>query len=180
MSSTNLVTLALPREYGWVMATAAGTCFLSFWHGVRVGGFRKAAGIIYPQPYADSANMSAASPEKKKQMYLFNCAQRAHGKAFGLSREMIARLGDLMARYTGNYIENHAPFVIAMLLAGLEYPVTATVMGVGWSISRVVYAVGYTKTDQESGKGRLMGAPFWLFQLGAFGLAAWSGIKTAM
>lgn len=31
--------------------------------------------------YADSGDMAAAeSPEKKHAMYLFNCAQRAHGK----------------------------------------------------------------------------------------------------
>ena len=86
MSTTsNFLAGALPKEYGYVMVTAASTFFLSFWHGVRVGAFRKAAGIPYPQPYADSANMSAASAEKKKAMYLFNCAQRAHGTALSHS-----------------------------------------------------------------------------------------------
>lgn len=181
-SSTNLVTLALPKEYGWVIATAAGTFFLSFWHGVRVGSFRKAAGIGYPQPYADSAQMSAASPEKKKQMYLFNCAQRAHGKGT-VDEGRTAFEGwtaDDCDVCPGNYLENHPPFVIAMLLTGLEYPVTSTVLGVGWSISRLAYALGYTRADKENGKGRLAGLTFWLFQLGAFGLAAWSGIKMAM
>lgn len=41
--------------------------------------FRKPAGIVYPQAYADKSDMNAASPEQKKSMYLFNCAQRAHG-----------------------------------------------------------------------------------------------------
>lgn len=76
----NSLSLTIPQEYGYVVVTAASTFFLSFWHGTRVGSFRKAAGIGYPQPYADSAHMSAASPEKKKAMYLFNCAQRAHGE----------------------------------------------------------------------------------------------------
>lgn len=43
--------------------------------------FRKAAGpkVIYPAAYADSSMMSAADAEEKKKLYLFNCAQRAHG-----------------------------------------------------------------------------------------------------
>ena len=82
--------------------------------------------------------------------------------------------------WAGNYLENHAPFVIAMLLAGVEYPLTATVMGVGWSLSRIAYALGYTRADTENGKGRLVGSGFWVFQLGAFGLAGWSGVKMVM
>jgi glutathione S-transferase len=52
---------------------------VGFWHGARVSAFRKSAGIVYPQAYADKSDMSAATPEQKKKMYLFNCAQRAHG-----------------------------------------------------------------------------------------------------
>lgn len=49
------------------------------WHGIRIGSFRKAAGIRYPQAYAEKKDMADATPEKKKAMYIFNCAQRAHG-----------------------------------------------------------------------------------------------------
>lgn len=77
--STNTLTFTVPKEYGYVVITAASTFFLSFWHGARLGGFRKPAGIGYPQHYAENAQMSAASPEQKKKMYLYNCAQRAHG-----------------------------------------------------------------------------------------------------
>jgi hypothetical protein len=52
---------------------------VGFWHGSRVSMFRKPAGIPYPKHYAESADFSAASPEQKKKMYLYNCAQRAHG-----------------------------------------------------------------------------------------------------
>jgi glutathione S-transferase len=78
---------------------------------------------------------------------------------------------------TGNFNENHPPFVMAMLIVGVEYPLTATVLGVGWSISRLLYALGYTRADKENGKGRLIGLSFWLFQLTAFGLAGWCGVK---
>jgi len=57
--------------YSYVILATAGTFFLGFWHGVRVGFFRKAAGINYPRPYADSGDMSGAdNGEKKKAMYL--------------------------------------------------------------------------------------------------------------
>ena len=97
--------------------------------------------------------MASATPEKKQAMQLLNCAQRSHA----------------------NYDENHPSVAIAMLIAGLQYPMTTTALGVGWVICRILYAVGYT--SKPDGKGRLPGMPFALFQLGLFGLSAWSGIK---
>jgi hypothetical protein len=35
----------------------------------------QAAGLGYPTPYADSAQLAAASAEDKHKLYLFNCAQ---------------------------------------------------------------------------------------------------------
>ncbi|GAB7335458.1 hypothetical protein MBLNU13_g07820t1 [Cladosporium sp. NU13] len=149
------VIASLPQEYGYVLITAASTFFVGFWHGIRVSAFRKPAGIVYPQAYADKSDMSAATPEQKKKMYLFNCAQRAHG----------------------NYLENETSFIASLLVAGLKFPVAASVLGAGWIVSRILYAVGYTRADKEAGKGRLIGLPFWLFQLGLYGLVMYSGIK---
>ena len=101
--------------------------------------------------------LSSATAEKKHALYLWNCAQRAHG----------------------NFLENHTPVVVALLISGLLYPVTSALLGVGWSVSRVAYAVGYTQTQRSDGKGRLIGAPMWLFQLGLFGLTAVVGYKIA-
>ena len=99
--------------------------------------------------------MSAATPEQKKKMHLFNCAQRAHG----------------------NFLEQLPTFLPALLIAGLRYPVAASVMGAGWIAARIAYAIGYTQENKENGKGRLIGAPFWLFQLGLYGMVAWTGVK---
>lgn len=71
-------------------------------------------------------------------------------------------------------------FTIALLIAGLKQPVAASIMGAGWLVSRVVYAIGYTDPKRDDGKGRLYGAPFWLFQLGLFGMTAWNGIQMLM
>ena len=53
----------------------------------------------------------------------------------------------------------------------------ASVLGAGWIVSRILYAVGYTRADKEAGKGRLIGLPFWLFQLGLYGLVGYTGVK---
>lgn len=128
---------------------------VGFWHAGRVGVFRKPSGIMYPKQYAENSDMSAATPEQKKKMYLFNCAQRAHG----------------------NFLENAPSFIPALLVAGLRYPVASSIMGVGWILSRIAYAIGYTRADRDDGKGRLVGAPFWLFQIGLYGMVGWSGFK---
>lgn len=120
--------------------------------------FRRPAGIGYPKAFADSSDMSAADPEKKKAMYLFNCAQRAHG----------------------NYLENYSTFAVASLIAGLQYPLVTTGLSVVWQVSRILYAVGYTRKDRDDGKGRLIGNGFWFAQLGLWGLSAWSGIKMVL
>lgn len=66
-----------------------------------------------------------------------------------------------------------------MLIAGLRYPVATAVMGAGWSVGRIVYAIGYTSKDQTNGKGRLAGSFFWLFQFGLFIMTGLSGYKLA-
>ncbi|CAJ2503466.1 Uu.00g108600.m01.CDS01 [Anthostomella pinea] len=144
--AATLASNIVPPVYGYTILAVTGTFFLGFWHGLRVGQFRKAAGLGYPTPYADTAQMNAADPEKKKAMYLFNCAQRAHG----------------------NFLENLPCVVPAMLIGGLRFPVATALAGLGWGISRIVYAVGYTDKNKTNGSGRMLGSFFWLFQLGMF------------
>lgn len=113
--------------------------------------FRKAAGVNYPTQYATDEQIAAtADANKKKALYLFNCAQRAHY----------------------NFMENHTPFLVSLFVAGLKFPVAASVMGALWGVGRVLYATGYTRKDKESGKGRLMGAWASLLQIGLMGMAA--------
>jgi len=132
--------------------------FFSAWHGMRVGPFRKKAKVPYPNHYASSeAIASCADPELKKNMYLFNCAQRAHA----------------------NFLENYSAFLPAMLIAGIAYPVGAAVTGVIWTISRYLYAVGYTRKDKNNGSGRLLGSGFWFAQATLYGMVgkmAWDAL----
>lgn len=131
-----MLTLSVPNEYGYVLLAAVSTFFVGAWHGGRVGGFRKAAKIPYPYEYASYEQVQTASPSSKANMLAFNSAQRAHQ----------------------NFNENHVTALGAMLVAGLKYPVAAAVLGGVWSVNRVVYAIGYTKSGQDGGKGRYYGA----------------------
>jgi len=142
------VTVTFPKEYGYVLATATSTFIISTWHAMRVGPFRKAAQIPYPTAYASDEQMSAATPEKKKAMYLFNCAQRAHY----------------------NFMENYITFLPALLLAGMKYPVASSAVGGVWTIARILYAVGYTRSDKSNGSGRYAGSAFWFAQFGLYGM----------
>lgn len=91
-------------------------------------------------------------------MYLFNCAQRAHG----------------------NYLEHLSSVSLATLIAGIEYPVASSVMAAGWMVCRAIYAVGYTNPDKTKGEGRLYGLGHVFFELGLYGLTSWTGIKMVM
>jgi len=154
-------TITIPKEYGYVLVTVASTYLVSIWHGMRVGPYRKAAGVPYPNAYASAEAIAAASGEKKQAMYLFNCAQRAHY----------------------NFLENYPIALTGMLVSGIKYPVASAVMGAIWTASRIFYATGYTNKTKEGGKGRYnggLGGLFWLCQLGFMGLVGKSGYDALM
>lgn len=184
--------------HSYVLLTTTGTFAVSLWHGLRVGPYRKAAGIRYPLAYAQDGTSEAvktstgmfpawtptrltptqffvhiatpcprsyghtadlppfADPSSKAlEKYLFNCAQRAHA----------------------NFLESYSIALTALLLGGLVYPRTASVMGAVWSVGRVVYALGYTDSKAENGGGRLRGSlliyPALLGLMGLTGKVGW-------
>jgi len=146
------LTIQIPKEYGYVLATVASSFLVSVWHGVRVGGFRKAAKCPYPNAMASAESIAAAVDAKEaKAKYLFNCAQRAHG----------------------NFMENYPVALAGMMIAGLGYPVASSAAGAAWVVSRVFYAVGYTDPTKEGGNGRFyggLGEVFWVSQLAWLGM----------
>lgn len=52
-------------------------------------------------------------------------------------------------------------------------------MGVGWSVCRYLYMVGYC-SGKEGGKGRYRGIGFYLFQFGLLSLTVWNGVTMIM
>jgi glutathione S-transferase len=111
------------------------TLFIGTWLGHRVGGFRKAAKIPYPYEYASYEQIQTASPASSKAMITFNAAQRAHQ----------------------NYVENIATAVGSMLIAGLTWPTATAALGAAWSVGRIAYGIGYTRSAERGGGGRYYG-----------------------
>ncbi|XP_042901159.1 glutathione S-transferase 3, mitochondrial [Parasteatoda tepidariorum] len=61
-----MVTIDVPKEYGYVVLVGTSSVFIALWHGMKVGMARKKFGIKYPIMYSDTNQV-------------FNCIQRAHG-----------------------------------------------------------------------------------------------------
>ncbi|KAG9189235.1 glutathione S-transferase [Alternaria panax] len=131
-----MAIIQIPSEYSYVLAACVSTFFVGAWQTGRVGGFRKAAKIPYPFEYASYEQVQTASPQSKAAMLAFNSAQRAHQ----------------------NFNENHVTALGAMLITGLRYPIAAAVLGAVWSVNRVAYAIGYSRSGEDGGKGRYYGA----------------------
>ncbi|KAJ4983316.1 MAPEG family protein [Stagonosporopsis vannaccii] len=147
-----LVKNLIPAEYGYVLGAIVSTFFVNTWHGGHVGAFRKAAKIPYPFEYASYEQVQTASPASKKAMLAFNSAQRAHQ----------------------NFGENHPTVIGTLLISGLRWPVATAVLGAVWSVNRIVYAIGYTNSGGEGGKGRYYGA---LWMIAHYSLLVMSGIS---
>lgn len=118
--------------------------------GNTVTAMRKPAGVQYPNAYA-----SHEKAKENQAAYKFNCAQRSHG----------------------NLLENMPQTMAFMLFAGLEYPTATTALGVGWLLSRILYAFGYITSGRKNGTGRLLGSGFWLCQAGLWGMCCATALK---
>lgn len=79
------LTLAVPKDFGFVLVAVAGSYALTFWQSVRVSSARKAAGVPYPYLMADKA---VADAEPKAN--IFNCAQRAVRSSSAVPRPQTA------------------------------------------------------------------------------------------
>jgi glutathione S-transferase len=131
------------------VVAAASAVLLGVLQGFTPGKYRRAAKVPYPNHYASAESIATAeTPELKQSKYLFNCAQRAHA----------------------NYLENLPFALVGLLVGGVRYPLTATGLGVGWLVSRVLYWRGYIREDKTNGAGRYAGGAFWGFQLGFLAL----------
>ncbi|KAL2143123.1 hypothetical protein VTI28DRAFT_337 [Corynascus sepedonium] len=122
------MSIVLPSDYGYVLLAASSTFVINIVHGFLTATSRKKAAIKYPNAYA-----SAEQAEKDPRAFTFNCAQRAHN----------------------NFTENLTPFLGALLISGLKYPTFAATLGGAWSLSRLVFAIGYTSKGPD---GRILGS----------------------
>jgi len=109
-------TIVLSDDYVYVAGGILSTIFVLLGQSVVVGNTRKAAGIQYPQLYAEKAEA-----EKSPAAFKFNCAQRAHQ----------------------NSLENISMIHVLTLLTSIKYPKFAAAACLAWSIGRGLYTRGY-------------------------------------
>ncbi|KAF9056573.1 hypothetical protein BJ165DRAFT_1522474 [Panaeolus papilionaceus] len=125
MSAT---TVTLPANIEYVGAALLSTSILLFGQNIVVSRYRKAAGIKYPQMYAEKAEADA-SPAA----YQFNCAQRAHQ----------------------NTLENIPILYVTTVLTAVRYPVLAAITCAMFTIGRISYTRGYITGDPAKRTGGL-------------------------
>jgi glutathione S-transferase len=134
----------------YVLLAATSTFLVNYAHSINTSRHRKLAKVPYPVCYAPDSRTD-------HEAYKFNCAQRSHA----------------------NFIENQPSMLASLLLAGLRFPITAAIMGAGWSLGRYLYMTGYTRGDQ-GGKGRYQGIFYQLFQMGLMLLAGYNGVMMVL
>ncbi|KAH9975950.1 hypothetical protein BGW80DRAFT_1295493 [Lactifluus volemus] len=113
-------TIHVPKGFSWVVVSLLSIVVLLLWQAINVGVARGKAKIRYPRAYAEKAEQEASSAAM-----VFNCKQRAHQ----------------------NTLEFLPIIVTVTLISSLHYPLPAAA-GCGlWTVSRVLYTLGYGTGD---------------------------------
>ncbi|KAI0697570.1 membrane-associated proteins in eicosanoid and glutathione metabolism [Cytidiella melzeri] len=115
--------ITIPQEYLYPLAGTLSTFYVLFYQMNSVGRARRAAGIKYPQLYAEKAEAESSINAK-----VFNCVQRAHQ----------------------NTLENLPTVIFSTLIAGLVYPTFAGSLCATWSVARLLYTIGYSSGDPNA------------------------------
>ncbi|KAF8898956.1 hypothetical protein BD779DRAFT_1486393 [Infundibulicybe gibba] len=111
-----MTTITIPQGYGYVAGGILTTVPVLMIQSIIVHKYRDAAGIRYPQLYAEKTE-AEASPAAAA----FNRAQRAHQ----------------------NTLENIPMIYVMTILSGLKYPIPSAIACAFWALSRIAYTRGY-------------------------------------
>ncbi|KAG2052070.1 membrane-associated proteins in eicosanoid and glutathione metabolism [Suillus hirtellus] len=132
------MTLVLPDGYQYIAASLLSAAWVIVWQIVRIGSARKAAGIPYPQLYAENAQL-----KENPAAVRYNCVQRCHQ----------------------NTLEIIPLILISTLITGLKYPHFAAATSFFWVLTRIVYTIGYSTGVPEKRKAGNAGSFTALFGL---------------
>ena len=74
-------------------------------------------------------------------------------------------------------MENAPQTMLYIFVAGLKWPLLTTLLSLAWLASRSLFLYGYVYSGKAQGKGRFIGAAFWLVQGVLWGLSAFGVAK---
>lgn len=111
------MTLVLPDGYQYVAGSLLSAAWVIIWQILRINPARKAAGIPYPQLYAENTQL-----KDNPAALRYNCVQRCHQ----------------------NTLESIPLILISTLITGLKYPYIAATMSFFWVLTRVAFTIGYS------------------------------------
>lgn len=135
----------LTTTSSYVLLAATTTFFVNTYHVSLTTKARKKSGLKYPVAYA-----SKELADKDPNAYMFNCGEH-HFMECELCR-VGSNSSNAAQRAHANFTENLTPFLGALLVTGLRYPILAACLGGGWTLSRIVYAAGYTSSSGPKGR----------------------------
>ncbi|KAI0053459.1 membrane-associated proteins in eicosanoid and glutathione metabolism [Auriscalpium vulgare] len=116
-------TITVPAGFSYVLAALLSTSFVLRWQSdYMVSKARKAAGIPYPQMYAEKAEHAAS-----KAAQVFNCTQRAHQ----------------------NTLEGLPAILVTTLISAIYSPLVAASACGFWSFARILYTLGYSTGEPK-------------------------------
>ncbi|KAI3424441.1 hypothetical protein D9Q98_009993 [Chlorella vulgaris] len=129
--------IALRDEHGFVLAAVVWSILLHH--------FWMASFVVNARKKFGISYPNMYAPPAHKNRNEFDCIQRAHQ----------------------NSLENQPAFLILLLLAGLRFPVSASIAGAVYLLGRVVYVLCYSGGDP---KARYRGAFMYLGNLALMGM----------
>ncbi|KAF9039330.1 hypothetical protein BJ165DRAFT_1407528 [Panaeolus papilionaceus] len=150
-----VMAITLPENFEYVGASLLFTVFVLLGQNRVVAKRRKAAGIEYPQMYAEKKEMEAT-----EAALLFNCAQRAHQ----------------------NTLE-HVPIIFTTaIIAGAQFPLLAACNATLFNIGRISYTRGYLSGDPQKRSTVLhfVGAAAYMAQLAVSSYVAGSWVYNGL
>lgn len=154
----------------YVLGSTALTALTTQWMAVRVALARAKYGVSYPDMYADSS---------VKDGNVFNCIQVCvcWKKKICVADGLPWGYFILVQRGHQNTLE-YLPNVLALqALMGLQFPITAAGLGVGWAVARILYSLGYSTGDpSKRSPGSLVAGLVYLGLIGGTMYAGYSMI----
>ncbi|KAE9407322.1 hypothetical protein BT96DRAFT_1014168 [Gymnopus androsaceus JB14] len=155
--------IEIPQGSSYVAVALLSTVVLLYGQSMTVSKFRSAAGIKYPQAYAELKQVEG-SPDALK----FNCAQRAHQNTLRINAYCLYNV-----RVDIPLSESASNPSLRTLIAALKLPKIAAAGCAVWTVGRALYTRGYV-TGEPANRSKNGGALHYLGLLVLLGTSFYS------